>query len=61
MLQESNSHFLRVRFISELGRFIYDSIASILLIGGVLYFSKLIGLKYCWDCIMKLVMDNLNR
>ncbi len=58
-MQDSNSHILRDRFISQLGRFIYDSMLSFLLILGLLYVSKFIGIKYCWDCLVKLVMENL--
>ena len=56
MLQESNSHMLRVRVIFQLGRFMYDALISFILIIGILYLFKFIGLKYCWDCLVKFVM-----
>ena len=59
MLQESNSYMLRVRFISQLGRFIYDSISSFLIVVGLLYILNEIGIKYCWDCLVKFVMKYL--
>ena len=56
MLQEINSQVLRGRVIFQLGRFIYEALLSFMLIIGILYIFEIIGLKYCWECLIKFVM-----